>query len=184
VHAPRIASVIQAAHAVGDDADDAQRRIEALEAEGNRAGTAGQRAGVEDQHDRRRQPLGELRRRAVLRRGVDAVEAAHHALDEGDVGPRRNPRDDVEHALAAAHPAVEIVGRPAGHDGVQAGVDEVRPDLEGLHGEAAAPQRRQQTERDRRLADAAGHARHDEDARHGRPLGPSTPADLKVAISP
>ena len=174
------ARVRVAANAVDDHRGDVQRGIEALEAEHGGRGAARLGGRVHDEDDRRPQPPGDLRRRAGVAAAVDAVEAAHHPLDDRDVGLRGAPRDGGQHGLAAAHPAVEVVGRAPRRDLVQPGIDEVGTDLERLHAEAAPAQRAQQSERDRRLADAARRARDHENARHA---GPSTPADLKVAIS-
>jgi hypothetical protein len=174
------ARVRGAAHPVGDDAGHAQIAIERLEAEHDRARAAGQGRGVEHEQHRRVEPPGDLGRGAIRADTVHAVEAAHHALDHDDVGVPRSLRDRVEHALAPAHPAVEVVRRPAGHSRVQTGIDEVGPDLEGLHGEPTAAQRLEQPEGDRGLAHPAGHTRHDHDP--GAHAGPSTPADLNVAM--
>ena len=47
---------------------------------------------------------------------------------------------------------------------MEARVDEVRTDLEGLHREPAAPERFEQADRDGRLADAARYPSDDEHA--------------------
>src|SRR5262249_36056764 len=84
------------------------------------------------------QPFGDLSRRAGVAGRVDAVEAAHHALDDRNVGVAGPPRDGVEHRVASAHPAVEVVRRPAACDRVQPRIDEIGTDLERLH-DATAP---------------------------------------------
>ena len=177
---PDPACVRGAAHAVGDHRGDAQGRIEALEAQHGRRRAARLRARVHDQHHGGAEPLRDLRRRARVARTVEPVEAAHDALDDRDVDVGRVPGDRREHGVAAAHPPVEVVRRAPRRHRVQAGIDEIGTDLEWLHGESAAAQRAEQAERDRRLSDAARDTRDDEDAAHA---GPSTPADLKVAIS-
>ena len=121
----------------------------------------GRGTGVDDE--------GRRRKVAVVRRALEVN--------------RPDARDHVQHALAPAHPAVQVVRGAAGDDRVQAGIDEVGADLEGLHGEPATPQRFEQPQRDRRLAHAARDTGQDDRAgAHG--TGPSTPADLNVAISP
>ena len=162
------AAVALAAGAVHDHAGDAQRGIEGLEAAHHRGGAPRLGPGVEDQHDGRAEPLRDLRRRPLVTRGLEAVEAAHDALDDDDVGARRVSRDALEDALAAAHPAVEVVRRAPAGARVEARVDEVGADLERLDREAAAAERLEQPERDRRLPDPGRHPRDDERA-HGHP---------------
>lgn len=53
---------------------------------------------------------------------------------------------------------------PVTDRGVVAGVDEIRPDLEGLNGHPAIPERGEQSEGQRGFADAAMRAGHDEAA--------------------
>ena len=174
------ACVCLATNAVEDGGGDIQGRIEAFEAQHRRRGAARLGGGVDDEDDRCAEPLGDLRGRSGVAAGVGAIEAAHDTLDDRDVGVRRVTRDGGHDGLATAHPTVEVVRGPAAGHRVQTRVDEVGPDLERLHDEPAAPERSQQPKRDRRLADAARGTGDDEDARHA---GPSTPADLNVAIS-
>ena len=75
-----------AADPVEDHARHVQVGVEALEAQHGGRGAPRLRARVHDQHDRRAQPLGYLRGGTVLARAVDAVEAAHDALDQAEVG--------------------------------------------------------------------------------------------------
>jgi hypothetical protein len=131
------ARVRLAADAIDDDRRHGQRRIETLEAEHRGGRAARLRVSVDDQDDGRAQPLRDLGRRAVLARTVDAVEAAHHTFDDRDVGIGRAARDGVQHRMATAHPAVEVVRGPAARDFVQPRVDEVGAHLERLHDEAA-----------------------------------------------
>src|SRR5213078_2830978 len=180
------AAVALASHAVDDDAGQAQFGIEALEAPNHRRGAPGRRPRVHHQHHGCVEPLRDLRRRALLARAVDAVEAPHHAFDHGEVGAARVTRDAREDGLAPAHPAVEVVRGVPGGERVEARIDEVRSHLERLDPEATPSERLEQPERDRGLADAGGHPRDHQHARGHRPDAPSdwlTPADLNVAIS-
>ena len=177
------AAVGDAADVVRDHRGEIERGVELLEADCDGGDAARGRARVHHEQDGRREPLRDLRRRAVLAHAVDAVEAAHHPFDDDDVGIRPVLRHRRAHGVTAAHPAVERVGRTSGDERVERGVDEVGADLEPLHREPAAPECRHDGQRHRSLADAAGDAADDDGAAH-EPLGPSTPADLNVAISP
>src|SRR5439155_26989475 len=201
------AAVGLAAHAVGADAGEIQRWVQALEAANHGRGAAGRRPGVHDQQDGRAQPLRDLRRRARVAPAVDAVEAPHHALDHREVGATRVARDTGQHRLTSAHPAVEVVRRAPRGERVEARIDEVGPRLERLDPEAAPSQRFEEPERDRGLAHPGHHPRDHErtrghhrrsgagfagatslsgEASEGASTAPSdwlTPADLNVAIS-
>ncbi len=195
---------------VEDHGREAERGVEPLEAEDDRPRAPRQRPGVHHEHHRRAQPFRDLRGRAVLALSIEAVETAHDALDQRQVGAGRMAGDRLADVVRRAHPAVEAVRGPAAHDRVEAGIDEVGADLERLRHQTASTERLEQAERDRRLADPARHARDHEEARPTRPSGgvalpphprprpdrralsgttgyashrASTPADLNVAIS-
>src|SRR5262249_6749038 len=110
------------------------------------------------------EPLGHFRGGAGFAPAVEAIEAAHNALDDADVGARRVAGDAGEHALATAHPAVKGVGRAPGGELVEAGVDEVRTDLECLRAQAARDALVAGGGGDARRAAAARAPRHDDDA--------------------
>ena len=156
-------------HPVEDHPGQLEVRIEPLEAQHHRARAPCHRPGVDDQDHRRAEPLRDLRGRARVALGApapSAIEAAHHALDEREVGARRLARHRRPHLLSRAHPAIEAVRRAAGHERVEAGIDEVRADLERLHREPASAQRLEQAEGDRGLPDAAPDPRDDERGDH------------------
>ena len=141
-----------AADAVGDHGADPQLRIETLEAQHDGRGTPRLARRVDHEHHGRIEPLRDLGRRAVLARAVDAVEAAHHALDHDEVGVDAVAGDGCAHRIATAHPPVEIVGRTPRDQRMEAGIDEVGADLERLDREPAPPEGLEQTERHGGLA--------------------------------
>jgi hypothetical protein len=157
--------------AVEDDARDAEPGIERLEAVHHGGRAPRLPAGVEHQHDGRLEPPRELAGGAGVTRRVRAVEASHHALDDREVGVGGVTGDRGDRVGAAAHPAVEGVRRPSGDDLVEARIDEVGTDLEGLDDEAAAAVGLEQAERDRRLADTAARTRDDEHAAGAETIG-------------
>ena len=138
-------------------------RIEALEAEHDGRGTARERADVHHQNHRCPEPLGDLRRGAILAEAIAAVETTHDALDQGKVGPRSALADGGHDLLAATHPAVEIVRRSACRQRVVGRVDEVGPHLEGLHAEPTATERLEEPQSHRGFPDAARHSGDDDD---------------------
>ena len=156
---------------VEDHGREAERGIEPLEAEDDRPRAPRQRPGVHHEHHRRAQPFRDLRGRAVLALSVEAVEAAHHALHQRQIGAGRLAGDRLADVVARAHPAVEVVRGPAAHDRVEARIDEVGADFERLRHQAAPTERLEEAERDRRLADPARDARDHEEARSTRPSG-------------
>src|SRR5439155_23249618 len=98
-----------------------------------------------------------------------AVEQAHYALDDENVGAVGSARSKRADGLATAQPRVEVAAGPPRREGVIAGVDEVGPDLGGGNTHAAARERGHQPGGDGGLADAGVRARDDEagpEARH------------------
>ena len=169
-------------HPVEDHPREVELRIEGFEAQHHRARAPRHRPGVGDQDHRRAEPLRDLGRRALVALGPPPVEAAHHTLDEREIGVRRVLRHGGAHVIARAHPAVQAVGRTPRHEGVEAGIDEVGADLEGLHLETAAAQRLEQAEGDRGLAHAAPHPRDDERRNHDRPRMVRQPPMTRIAL--
>jgi hypothetical protein len=106
-------AVPRRAHAVEKHPGQPQLRVESRESRHHRRRAAGHAARVHHQQHRRVQPLGELRRGAVLPRAVGAVEQAHDAFDHGRVRPRRVAGENLAHPGFAHHPAVQVLpGRP------------------------------------------------------------------------
>ena len=83
-----------------------------------------------------------------------------------DVGIGAVRGEELEVCGPGEHPAVEVVRGPAGCDCVVRGVDEVRPDLEGLNDQSAPAQRADQPKREGGLAHTAVCA-SDDDRVHG-----------------
>ncbi len=77
------------ADAVQDDAGDAQFRVEGRVAVDHRGHRAGHRPRVHDEHDWRAEELGDVGGRGELPAAALAVEEAHDALDDRDVGAAR-----------------------------------------------------------------------------------------------
>ena len=169
-------------HPVEDHPREVELRIEGFEAQHHRARAPRHRPGVGDQDHRRAEPLRDLGGRALVALGPPPVEAAHHTLDEREIGVRRVLRHGGAHVIARAHPAVEAVGRAPGHERVEAGIDEVGADLEGLHRETATAQRLEEAEGDRGLPDAAPHPRDDERGDHASALGTAETAEDTGAV--
>ena len=96
--------------------------------------------------------------------GGDAVEQAHGALDDEEVGMRGVPGHQRIDQRRRHGPAVEIEARPPGRRGMKARVDIVGADLGRLHHDAAPAERRQQRQRQRGLAGARAR-RGDDEAR-------------------
>src|SRR5205807_1770184 len=88
---------------------------------------------------------------ARLEAGAQAVEQAHAALDHDAVGPDDALREGTPHPVVAEQPGVEVAAGTAARVGEICAVDEVRTDLERLHGAAAAEERCHEPEGDRRL---------------------------------
>ena len=115
---------------------------------------------VDDQQHRQAEPRGEVGRRAgPERRRGDAVEQAHGALDDEEVGMRGVLGHQRIDQRRRHGPAVEIEARPPGGRGMKARVDIVGPDLGRLHHDAAPAERRQQRQRQRGLAARPSEAR-------------------------
>ena len=106
-------------------------------------------AAVDDQDHRRTQQLGHLPGRSAGRQPeefLDAtVEKAHHPLHHGDVGTGGSVSVQRSDKFLADHHRVQIAPRPAGSQGVVAGVDEVRADLERRDPIAGPAQRPHET---------------------------------------
>ena len=143
-------------HPVQDHAGDRNIVAVARAARGDGGRRLGLSADVEHQHDRPAEQRRQVRRRAA--RGLaglgHAVEQAHDALGDGDVGRCRVAGHQIGQRAGRHRPGVEVEARPAGGHGMEGRIDIVRPALEGLHGKAAAGERAHQAERHRGLAGA------------------------------
>ena len=147
---------------VENDSRNPDRGVETHVAVDQRRGTAGHRAGVDHENDGEVQQLGHLGGAPAVALALAAVEEAHDPFDHGGVGIGRRRREPLPIDVGPEHPAVEVAGGTAARMPVMERVDEVGADLEGLHGEAATPERPDQAERNRRLAyPAVGAANHD-----------------------
>ena len=67
-----------------------------------------------------------------------AVQQAHDALADSGVGPLHGGPPLGAHTGLAHHPGIQIAGRAAGGQGMESGVDVVRPALAALYGKAPA----------------------------------------------
>ncbi len=134
---------------VEDHPGDPHRRVEGRESVQQGGDAVALAAGVDHQHHRRPQESGDLGRRASRYSGhlaLDAaVEQAHDALDDSDVGTgAAMPVQRADQLLADEH-WVEVAARPPGGQGVIARVDEIGTDLERRHRVAGLAQRTHQT---------------------------------------
>ena len=129
---------------VGDHSRHADARLEAGETLDRRRQAAGRSVGVDHQQHRCAEPWAIS---AVLpsRPSGEApsnrpITPSTSAMSASAVARANNSRD----VLARSHPAVEVVAGPAGGHGQVSRIEEVGPDLEGLHAQslprpAAAP---------------------------------------------
>ena len=92
------------------------------------------------EHEQHRQPveagkIGGSARASGL--GRDAVEQAHRALDDDEVGAVRAAAGEGGEQVGMHRPGIEIDAGPAGRRGMEAGVDIVRSRLGAAHHDAA-----------------------------------------------
>ena len=129
--------VTRRAGLVEDHAADARPGVPGREAVQQGGGRRADAVGVDDEDDRRVQQPRHVRRRREVppvagSTAGDAVEQAHHALDDRDVGGFRRARPPGEHRrdlVLADQPRVEVAAGPARGERVVARVDVVRADL-------------------------------------------------------
>ena len=154
---------------VEDHAADAGPLIPRRETVQQGGGRRADPGRVDHQHDGRAEQPRDVRGRREVPAAGRAVEQAHHALDDRDVGRGRGagPVGEHRHDLVLAdQPRVEVAARASGRQRVVAGVDVVRADLVWRDGQAALAQRAEQPGGDRCLAVTAARGR-DDDTRHG-----------------
>jgi hypothetical protein len=106
---------------------------------------------IRHQQDRSGQPLRNLRRAALQRALVGAIEQAHHAFDHRNVCIVRSAAEKLAHVRLAAHPTVQVVTGPTGRQLQISGVEIVGTHFEGLYPQAATPQEQNQSECQRGL---------------------------------
>jgi hypothetical protein len=155
--AHRLAQQIEmprAADAVAQHAGDSQLAIEVGKAVYECGDAARHAAGVAHEHDGSTQPLGDLRAGARFARWGGAVEEAHHAFDQCDIGTGRGALEAREHRIATHHPAIEVVTRLAGRERVVRRIEVVGSALEHGHAQATFAQRTCDADHERGLAHA------------------------------
>ena len=153
-----------AADAVQDHPCQPDARLHALAAEHHRGGGRAHAEHVQHEQDWRVERASYGRGARVLR-AADAVEQAHHAFDDGDVRAAHAPLQHSQQGRFRQQPRVQVARGPPSGEGVQRGIDVVRPRLEGRDAPPLPPQRREQSDGDGRFANrrmGAGqqHARH------------------------
>jgi len=163
----QVRAVCRAADAVEDDARQPQRRVEVTKAPQHGRRAPRRTAGVDHEHDGQPEGLGERGAAPLLAVAPEAVEEPHHPLDDRDIAPACRAPEDAPVLLGRQHPRIQRARHHPAHRLVVPGIDEVGTHLEGLDSEPALAERREERERDRRLADAAGRAGDDEGL-HGR----------------
>ncbi|MNT01355.1 hypothetical protein D3C72_1358170 [compost metagenome] len=144
-----------AGHAVGQHAGPGQARAEVLQAVGQRAEGAGHGLGVDHGQHGQAQALGQLGRAGR------AVEQAHHAFDDHQVGLARGGMQARAAVGLAGHPQVERMHRRAGGQREPVRIEEVGPALEGPHAAALAHVQPRERGRDRGLALPRGRRGHE-----------------------
>lgn len=102
--------------------------------------------------------------------GGDAVEQAHRALGEHDIGIHA-AADEMGDCPAVHRPAVDVDGGAARGCGVEGGIDVIRTALEALHVQSAMTPGACERQRQRGLADAGGRCGDDEACRHHEASG-------------
>ncbi len=80
-------------------------------------------------------------------------------LDNGDVLSLGGCGKQVEVGLRRKHPAIQVVRRSTGCELVQAWIDEIRADLEGLHSDLSSSESSQQADRYSGLAGSSHRSR-------------------------
>ena len=130
------------AHGVEHDAVDLDVAPEAEEALDQGRHALRHAARVDDEEDGQAEQRGEIGGRARPVRG--AVEEAHHALADDDVGIPARIGHEPGQGLEPHRPAVEIAAGPAGGPGVKGGVDIVGADLEAADLQPLVMERAQQ----------------------------------------
>jgi len=93
-------------------------------------------------------------RAAFTGRAGSAIEQAHDAFDDEDLGAGASMRGQGVEQQPWHRPGIEIDARGAGGRGVERRIDVIGAGLCRAHGDAAPRQRRQRRERHRRLAGA------------------------------
>src|ERR1017187_6595887 len=151
--------------AVADDAGHRNGGIEARETRGHRGDRTRDARGVNDENNRRPEPLRNLGARALVAVWRRRIEQTHHPFDHRDVGARGRARKSRDHRIAIHHPAVEVMRANAGGAFVIGGIEIVRAALERRDLEPARAHRTDQCDSRSSLARAAG-GRGDDDARN------------------
>ena len=156
-------------------------RIEGVEAVHDRRRRTRDLRDVQHQDHRRRDQTGHVRGGGEPVAADLPVEQAHHPFDHGDVGglrrhrPVQQQRDDL---ILGAQVRVEVAAGATGGQGVVAGVDVVRSDLEAGHLQALGAQRAHQPGGHRRLPVARAWRGHHQprQAYHSMPRWPFWPS--------
>ncbi len=151
---------------VEDHAAEPQQLVVRPEAVHQRRDRLAHRGHVDDHHDRRAQGRGDARRGVGLDPPGEAVEQAHRALDDRDLGAGAAVREQRGDAGQADQPGVEVAPRATGGEAQVGGVGVVRTDLEAGGREPTGGERGEQADRQRGLA-VPGRGRADHHARHG-----------------
>jgi hypothetical protein len=115
---------------------------------------AGHRPCVDDENDRCVEQFGDVGRRGQFACAALAVEEAHNAFYDGDVGTPGAVGEERSDHRRSREEGVEVTSRPARRKGVVRGVYEVRADLERGYPQAIRGERRHQARGDCRFADA------------------------------
>jgi hypothetical protein len=169
-HAGRQAGVqhlgmARAADAVGEHAGEGQAGPVAGQAVGDGAEGLGHGAGVDQGHDRNGEALGDVggRRRAV--------EQAHDAFDQDQVGFAGRAGQAPARVGLAAHAEVEVLAGPAAGDGVNLRIEKIGAALEDGDAPPLAGMQAGQRRGDGGLALAGGGGGDEQGGtgRHGLP---------------
>ena len=112
---------------VGQHAGERQAGPIARQAVGHRAEGLGHGPGVDDRHDRNAEERRDIRARRA------AVEQAHDALDDDEIGFVRRGGQAPARIGLTAHAQVEVVHRRAARDRMDLRIEKIRPALEHPH---------------------------------------------------
>ena len=129
-HGAQFGFVTRAAELIQNYAGDADIAIECLVAEDQRGDAACHAAGVDDQHHRRGQQVGE-RGVGVRAIEIETVVQSFVAFDEADIRARRACSEGAQDFIAPHEEEVEVVAVAAGGAREPQGIDVVRPFLNG-----------------------------------------------------
>src|SRR5438067_1579564 len=149
---------------VEDHAGEQQLRIVPRKAADQRGGRGALPPRIDHQHDRPAGQPGQFRSRTGLAIGPGAVEQAHDAFAQHEVGTRLKFCDESRKGGRTHRPRIQVDARCAARSGMKGRIDIVGPCLRSGDAYSTASQIPKQGGRDQRLAAARGRRGEDQPA--------------------